>query len=77
MATGFNNELPPHPEYLEAVTKVLSQRDDLTRKDIARLSGLTQTQAQSALEKLVATGKVVVRKLKYPRKTLYRIAAQS
>ena len=76
MATGFNNELLPHPEYLEAVTKVLLQRDELTRKDIARLSRLTQTQAKSALEKLVASGKVVVRKLKYPRRTLYRIADQ-
>jgi predicted ArsR family transcriptional regulator len=42
--------------------KVLSQNDELMAKDIARLGRLTQSQARSALEELVASGKVVVRK---------------
>jgi len=75
-SAGFKSTLPTRPEYLETVMKVLSSTDELTRKDIARLSGLTQTQATSALEELVASGKVVVRKLKYPRKTLYHMEAQ-
>jgi Fic family protein len=53
--------------------KVLSQNDELMVKDIARLGGLTQSQARSALEELVASGQVVVRRLKRPRKTLYRM----
>jgi hypothetical protein len=42
-------------------------------KDIARLGRLTQSQARRALEELIASGKVVVRKLKRPRMTLYRM----
>ena len=73
MSTRFNNQLPARPEFVEAVMKVLSQNDELMVKDIARLGGLTQSQVRSALEKLVASGKVVVRKLRRPRKTLYRM----
>jgi hypothetical protein len=46
--------------------KVLSQNDELMVKDIARLGRLTQSQARMALEELVASGKVVVRKLRGP-----------
>jgi predicted ArsR family transcriptional regulator len=52
---------------------VLSQNDELIAKDIARLGRLTQSQARVALEELVASGEVVVRKLQRPRKTLYRL----
>ena len=71
MSIKFNNQLPARPEFVEAVMKVLSQNDDLMVKDIARLGGLIQSQVRSALEELVASGKVVVRKLRRPRKTLY------
>jgi predicted ArsR family transcriptional regulator len=71
--TRFNSNLPARPESVAAVVKVLSQNDDLMVKDIARLSRLTQTQARRALEELVASGKVVVRKLQRPRKTLYHM----
>ncbi len=73
MPTRFNSQLPARPESMAAVLKVLSQNDELMVKDIARLSRLTQTQARRALEELVASGKVVVRKLKRPRKTLYHM----
>ena len=73
MSIRFNNQLLARPEFVEAVMKVLSQNDELMVKDIAKLGGLTQSQVRSALEKLVASGKVVVRKLRRPRKTLYRI----
>jgi hypothetical protein len=69
--TRFNSKLPARPEYVAAVLKVLSQNNELMVKDIARLGRLTQSQARSALEELVASGEVVVRKLKRPRKTLY------
>jgi len=71
--TRFNRELPARPEAVEAVLRVLSQNDELMVKDIARLGRLTQSQARTALEELVASGKVVVRKLKRPRKTLYHM----
>jgi DNA-binding transcriptional ArsR family regulator len=74
VSTRFNNQLPARPEFVEAVMKVLSQNDELMVKDIARLGGLTQSQAGSALEELLASGKVVVRKLRRPRKTLYRVS---
>ena len=73
MSTRFNSNLPARPEYIEAVTKVLSQNDELIVGDIARLGGLTQTQVRRALEELVASREVVVRKLQRPRKTLYRM----
>jgi Fic family protein len=73
MPSRFNRKLPARPEFVEAVMKVLSQNDELMVKDIARLGGLTQSQARSALEELVALGTVVVRKLQRPRKTFYRI----
>jgi hypothetical protein len=71
VSTRFNNKLPARPESVAAVLKVLSQNYDLMVKDIARLGRLTQSQARSALEELVASGMVVVRKVKRPRKTLY------
>jgi len=77
ISTRFNSTLPARPEYVEAVMRVLSQGDELTLKDMARLSRLTHSQVGSALEELVDTGKVVVRKLKTPRKTLYRMEEQS
>ncbi len=74
-SASFRSTLSLRPEYLEVVTKVLSQNDELIVKDIARLGGLTQTQVRGALEELVASGKVVVRKLTNPRKTFYRMGA--
>ena len=73
MSTRFNNRLPARPESVEAVMKVLSQNDELMVKDIARLGRLTQSQVRSALEELVASGTVVVRKVQRPRMTLYHI----
>ena len=73
MPTRFNSKLPARPEYVAAVLKALSQNDELMVKDIVRLGRLTQSQARMALEELVASGTVVVRKLKRPRKTLYHI----
>ena len=73
MFTKFNSRLPARPESIEAVLKILSQNDELMVKDIARLSRLTQSQARSALEELVASGEVVVRKLQRPRQTLYQM----
>jgi DNA-binding MarR family transcriptional regulator len=69
--TRFNSQLPARLESVAAVLKVLSQNDELMVKDIARLGRLTQSQARMALEELIASGEVVVRKLKRPRKTLY------
>ncbi len=77
MATSFNSKLPARPESIEAVTKVLSQNDELIVRDIARLGGLTQSQVRRALEELVASGEVVVRKLQRPRKTFYRMGDRS
>jgi hypothetical protein len=71
MSAKFNSQLPAHPESVAAVMKVLSQNNELMVKDIASLGRLTQSQARSALEELVASGKVVVRKVQRPRKTLY------
>jgi hypothetical protein len=73
MSTRFNSKLPARPESIEAVMKVLSQNDDLMVKDIARLGRLTQSQARRALEELVTSGAVVVRKVQRPRKTLYHM----
>ena len=73
MSTRFNSQLPARPESVAAVLKVLSQNDELMAKDIARLGRLTQSQARVALEDLVASGDVVVRKLQRPRMTLYRM----
>jgi predicted ArsR family transcriptional regulator len=74
--TRFNSQLPARPESIEAVLKVLSQNDELMVKDIVRLGRLTQTQTRSALEELVASGTVVVRRLRRPRQTLYRMSKQ-
>jgi predicted ArsR family transcriptional regulator len=71
--TRFNSQLPARPESVATVLKVLSQNDELMVKDIARLGRLTQSQARVALEELVASGTVVVRKLQRPRKTLYHM----
>ena len=73
MPTRFNSQLPARPESIAAVLKVLSQNDELMAKDIARLGRLTQSQARTALEELVASGAVVARKLQRSRKTLYRL----
>jgi predicted transcriptional regulator len=73
VSTKFNSQLPARPESVAAVLKVLSQNDELIVKDIARLGRLTQSQVRVALEELVASGEVEVRKLKRPRKTLYHI----
>jgi hypothetical protein len=75
--TRFNSRLPARPESIAAVIKVLSQNDELMVKDIARLGRLTQSQTRMALEELVASGEVVVRKLRRPRKTLYRISMEN
>jgi predicted ArsR family transcriptional regulator len=72
--TKFNSQLPARPESVAVVLKVLSQNDELMVKDIARLGRLTQSQARVALEELVASGDVVVRKLRRPRQTLYRMS---
>jgi predicted ArsR family transcriptional regulator len=74
MFTRFNSKLPARPESVETVMKVLSQNDELMVKDIARLGRLTQSQARVALEELVTSGTVVVRKLRRPRQTLYRMS---
>jgi hypothetical protein len=71
VSTRFNSKLPARPEFVAAVVKVLSQNDDLMVKDIARLGRLTQSQTRSALDELVASGTVMVRKLRRPRQTLY------
>jgi predicted ArsR family transcriptional regulator len=71
--TRFNSKLPARPESVAAVLKVLSQNDDLMVKDIARLGRLTQTQTRSALEELVASGQVEMRKLQRGHKTLYHL----
>ena len=73
MSTRFNSQLPARPDSIAAVLKVLSQNDELMVKDIARLGRLTQSQARVTLEELVASGTVVVRKLRRPRMTLYRM----
>ncbi len=72
----FNSQLPARPESVATVLKVLSQNDELMAKDIARLGRLTQSQARVALEDLVASGDVVVRRLRRPRQTLYRMSRQ-
>jgi hypothetical protein len=41
VSTRFNSKLPARPEFVAAVMKVLSQKDELMIKDIARLGGLT------------------------------------
>jgi Fic family protein len=71
--TRFNSQLPARPESVATVLKVLSQNDDLMVKDIVRLGRLTQSQARRALEELVGSRTVAVRKLQRPRKTLYRM----
>jgi hypothetical protein len=71
VSTRFNSQLPARPESVEGVTEVLPQNDELMVKDIARLSRLTQSQTRMALEELVTSGMVVVRKLWKPSKTLY------
>jgi predicted transcriptional regulator len=73
VSTRFNSQLPARPESIAAVLKVLSQNDELMVKDIARLGRLTQSQARVALEELITSGEVVVRKLRRPRQTLYRM----
>jgi Fic family protein len=74
VSAKFNSQLPARPESVAAVMKVLSQNNELMVKDIARLGKLTQSQARSALEELVTSGAVVVRKLRRPRQTLYRLS---
>jgi predicted ArsR family transcriptional regulator len=74
VSAKFNSQLPARPESVAAVMKVLSQNNELMVKDIASLGRLTQSQARSALEELVTSGAVVVRKLRRPRQTLYRLS---
>src|ERR687892_12180 len=71
--TRFNSQLPARPESVATVLKVLSQNDDLMVKDIVRLGRLTQSQARRALEELVASGQVEMRKLQRGHKTLYHL----
>jgi Fic family protein len=71
--TRFNSKLLARSESIEEVLKVLSQNDELMVKDIARLGRLTQSQARVALEELVSSGTVVVRKVQKPRMTLYQM----
>ena len=71
--TRFNSQLPARPESVATVMKILSQNDELMVKDIARLGRLTQSQARRALEELVGSGQVEMRKLERGHKTLYRL----
>jgi DNA-binding MarR family transcriptional regulator len=71
--TKFNSQLPARPESVAAVLKVLSQNDELMVKDIARLGRLTQSQVRRAVEELVTSGQVEMRKLQRGHKTLYRL----
>ena len=73
MSIRFNSQLPARPESIEAVLKALSQNDELMVKDIARLGRLTQSQVRRALEELVGSGQVEMRKLQRGHKTLYRL----
>ena len=73
MPTRFNSQVPARPESVAAVLKVLSQNDELMVKDIARLGRLTQSQARRALEELVGSGQVEMRKLQRAHKTLYHL----
>jgi predicted transcriptional regulator len=75
--TRFNSKLPARPESIATVLKVLSQNDELMVKDIARLGRLTQSQTRMALEELVTSEAVVVRKLRRPRQTLYRMNVEN
>jgi DNA-binding MarR family transcriptional regulator len=73
VSTRFNSNLPVRPESIAAVLKVLSQNDELMVKDIARLGRLTQSQVRRAVEELVGSGEVEMRKLQRGHKTLYRL----
>jgi len=73
MPTRFNSKLTARPESVAAVLKVLCQNNELMVKDIERLDRLTQSQARVALEELVGSGQVEMRKLQRAHKTLYRL----
>ena len=55
---AYYNKLPPKPHYLTAVLKALAGEETMSLIKIAKTSGLTQTQAACALEKLIAEGAV-------------------
>jgi hypothetical protein len=54
------SSLPPKPEHLHRVLEVLRKADSASPKEIVAASGLTLTQVNVALDRLVSEGQVLV-----------------
>ncbi len=76
MSTRFN-QLPPKPEHSTAVKAALEQADELSVRDISRRTGLSQTQSFSALDFLITSGEVELRRQAQSPARLYRLANQA
>jgi len=76
MSTRFN-KLPPKPEYIAAVKAALEQADELSIRDISLGTGLSQTQSFSALDFLITSGEVELRRQAQTPTRLYRLAIQA
>lgn len=66
------NSLPPRPEYINKVMKVLKANSKLSRFSIQKRTNLTQTQVACTLEKLVSDGEIIA--VKEKDKLLFEIA---
>ena len=73
MSTRFN-QLPPRPEYIAAVKAALEKADELSVRDISRRTGLSQTQSFSALDFLITSEEVELRRQNHSPNRLYRLA---
>ena len=76
MSTRYN-KLPPKTEYIVAVKAALEQADELGLREIARRAGLSQTQSSSALDLLVSSGEVTLRRQAQSPTVLYRLVIRS
>ncbi len=52
------NKLPPRPEYINSITKVLTETPNLRPIDIEKITKLTRTQVLCTLDLLLKEGKV-------------------
>ena len=70
------DRLPPRPEYLEAVTKVLIEANgaEMGVQEIMKRSRLTKTQTVCTLDELFFSGKVTLRRQERTPKLMYSLS---
>ncbi len=71
---GKFNTLPPKPEYIEAIVKVLSKSEWIGMQALTQASRLTKTQASCAIDDLLNRGVVISKTQNKTPKTIFALA---